>query len=109
MRFEGHLAADTVMAAFRTLRAEVSAAGGEAVGLLVDCSGMTGYERAAREAFVHENRELKRYISGVAVVTPNPVYRMVVGAMSLASTQRMRAFAEADEARAWLVSLAQKN
>lgn len=78
-------------------------------GLVVDCASMPGYDRDARELFVTWNKTHRDRLIGVAVVTTNPMYRMVIGAMSLASSQQMKAFASEAEAATWLRSLAPLN
>jgi hypothetical protein len=70
--------------------------------LMVDCRKMTGYEAGARALFVQWNQAHRDRIDRVAVVTDNRLWHMVVSAMSLASGQSMRAFADPKLARTWL-------
>lgn len=69
--------------------------------LVVNALGMSGYDAAAREAFVAWNREHRDQVVGVAVITSKPMWRLVVSAMGLASSQSMKAFENADEALRW--------
>ena len=77
----------------------------ETPGLVVDCRKMPGYDRSARGLFVEWNAAHREQLVGVAVLTHNALYRMVIGAMSLASSQNMKAFEEPSDAEAWLSSL----
>lgn len=69
--------------------------------LIVDALAMTGYDDAARSLFVDWNRRHKDRILRVAIVTDSLMWRMVIGAMSLASQQAMQSFPSLAEARAW--------
>ena len=62
---------------------------------------MTDYEREAREAFVEWTRD-RPEIRRIAIVIRKPVWRMVISAMSIASSRTMRAFDDVASARAWL-------
>lgn len=70
--------------------------------VLFDCRRMTSYELDARHAFVAWNARMKPLVRRVAVLTSNRMWWVVVGAMSLASGQEMRAFGDEAEALAWL-------
>ena len=72
--------------------------------VLLDCSCMDGYDLDARHAFVEWNKQWREHISRVGIVTDNRVYHLVISAMSLASGQSMKGFAELSEAEAWLRS-----
>jgi hypothetical protein len=74
-------------------------------GLLVDAREMGSYETEARDLFVQWNREHRADLTGVAVVTEKVVWHMVVAAMGFAIGQKLRAFAQWDEAEKWLRSL----
>jgi hypothetical protein len=69
--------------------------------VLIDCSEMAGYDLDARHAFVEWNGKWRTKIERVAIVTANRVYHVVISAMSLASGQAMRGFAEREAALAW--------
>lgn len=73
----------------------------EARPLIVDCLDMTGYESAARRYFVEWNAKHRGSVSRLAIVLSNPLWKMVVSAMSLASGQVMKAFNDPREARVW--------
>lgn len=72
------------------------------VGLLVDCSQMTGYDGAARALFVDWNARYRDRISSVAIVTDNKLWHMVIATMAMLSRQLMRPFQSEAEALAWL-------
>jgi hypothetical protein len=74
-------------------------------GLIIDCRHMPGYDREAREAFVQWNKARRDLLRGVAIVTDNTMYRMVIGAMSLAASVDMKAFDTDEKAASWLQSL----
>ena len=76
--------------------------GSGGVGLVIDCTHMTGYERDARAAFVTWFRAHRESLSRTAIVTDNTMYKMVVSTMSLATGHPMRVFATRDEAEGWL-------
>lgn len=73
--------------------------------VVLDCSRMEGYDLDARHAFVEWNKRWRDHISRVAIVTSNRLYHVVIGAMSLASGQAMKGFAEREEAEAWAKGL----
>ena len=93
---EGHLTQPSLEAALSALRPRHGST------LIVDCTTMTGYDPDARAFFVDWHRRQRDYIGAVAIVTDKMLWHMIVGAMALASGQRMRAFATLDEARAWI-------
>lgn len=74
----------------------------DAIVMLVDCSAMTDYDTAAREAFVAWNKANRKRVAKLAVVTTKPLWHLVVSAMALASGQNMRAFSDRPSASAWL-------
>ncbi|MCA9605241.1 MAG: STAS/SEC14 domain-containing protein [Myxococcales bacterium] len=94
----GHLTLEVLEAALREAEGKL----GDRCGLLVDCLEMTDYTAEARAAFVAWHRRHGPRIRRVAVVTPNPLYHMIVTAMSLASGTKMKAFSEATEGMGWL-------
>ncbi len=69
--------------------------------VIVDVTEMTGYDADARDRFVSWHRDSKDRIRGVAIVGAKPLWRMVILAMSLASSVPMRPFPGLDAARAW--------
>ena len=70
--------------------------------LIVDAAEMTGYDGLARARFVEWNAANRKAIRRLAIVTNNPLWGMVIRAMSLASGREMRPFATRDEAAAWI-------
>jgi hypothetical protein len=71
------------------------------VPILIDCRKMTDYDLAARHAFVRWNATHRDRVARVAIVTDNRLWWMVIHAMSLASGQEMKGFAQREEAIAW--------
>lgn len=71
------------------------------IALLVDCSRMTGYDADARALFVAWNRDHKKRIDRVAIITDNGLWHVVVSAMALASGRKMKAFQSRAEAVSW--------
>ena len=96
---EGHLTEDVLQEALTHTEHRI---GSGSRGLIVECSMMTSYTPEARALFVKWNREHKGALTHVAVVTIKPMWRLVVSAMSLASTQEMRAFNRLADARSWI-------
>jgi hypothetical protein len=72
------------------------------VALIVDCGTMTGYDADARALFMSWNARFRSRIDRVVVLTDKILWHMVVGAMALASGQRMKAFDGLEAAEAWL-------
>ncbi len=72
------------------------------VALIVDCRSMTGYDADARALFVSWNARFRSRIDRVAVITEKVLWHMVVAAMAIASSQRMKAFDRVEKAEAWL-------
>jgi hypothetical protein len=97
---EGQLTAGTLQAALRPVDDRLERDDAQ-IGLVVDARAMTGYEGAARELFIEWNKKNRPRIARVAIVTDRISWRMVIAAMSLASGQAMRAFAELTRARRW--------
>ncbi len=97
----GHLTEDTLEAALKRADAEIYAAKARLV-LVVDCLTMTGYDSAARSLFVSWNSHHKNDFAGVAVITRNSLWHMVVGSMSFASGQKMRAFDTLSDSTVWI-------
>ncbi len=93
MKLQGHLSREALDAALPSVSGPCA--------LLVDARAMTGYDLAARTRFVEWNTEHRERIRRVAIVTDKIVWRTVISAMSLASRQPMKAFADAEEAKSW--------
>ncbi|HEX4513268.1 MAG TPA: STAS/SEC14 domain-containing protein [Polyangiaceae bacterium] len=83
------------------LRAALTRVERDATALLIDATEMTDYERDAREAFVEWSRS-RPSIKRIAIVVNNPLWRMVISAMGIASRRDMRAFDNAESAMKWL-------
>ena len=72
------------------------------IGLLVDCLEMKSYDTEARAYFVDWHKKMQPHIEKTAVVLNQPVWRIVVSAMGLASNIPMTAFDTIVEAERWL-------
>jgi hypothetical protein len=72
------------------------------VALIVDCRTMTGYDGDARALFVDWNARSRSRTARLAVLTEKVLWHMVVGAMAVASGQRMKAFDSLEAADEWL-------
>jgi hypothetical protein len=100
VHLSGHLTAQALAAALAPVTMYVEA--GRRVLLLVDCRTMTGYDAEARALFVSWNKAHRHRVDRVAIVTDNRLWHMVISAMSLASRQEMRPFADPAGAERWL-------
>jgi len=105
MHLTGHLTEDSLTDALELVLSELQRVTTHC-GLLVDCSMMTGYDPAARSLFVSWNKLNRNRFYGIAIVTKNKLWHMVISSMSLASGQKMKAFASGEEASEWLARLA---
>lgn len=101
LRLIGHLTLEQLDARLAPLSLRFAKVSGR-VPVVVDCSQMTGYDTAARRRFVDWNRQHKTTVSRLGIVIRNPLWKMVISAMSLASGEVMRSFASITEARAWV-------
>jgi hypothetical protein len=72
------------------------------IGLLVDCSNMTGYDADARRGFMEWHRSAAAQVQRSAVVTDRRMWQMIVAAMAGASRIPLKAFSTHAEAREWL-------
>lgn len=102
IRIQGHLTASKLAAELTRID---DADQQNPCGLLFDALEMTKYDRDARALFVEFNQRQRHRLCAVAIVTRNPLWRMVVSAMAFASGQTMQPFEDASEGRAWLESL----
>lgn len=101
----GHLTEDSLTAALEPVITELQHLTGRG-GLIVECLTMTGYDAAARSLFVSWNKLNRDRFNGIAILTKNRLWHMVISSMSLASGQKMKAFASVEEANVWLARLA---
>jgi ABC-type transporter Mla MlaB component len=101
LRLSGHLTEDSLTSSLAPIDAELKQVNTRC-GLEVDCLAMTGYDATARSLFVSWNKANRCHFCGVAIVTKNRLWHMVISSMSLASSQKMSAFASSEEAAVWL-------
>lgn len=94
----GHLTETSLAASLATLTPILSTSVGP---VLIDCRRMTSYDLAARHAFVRWSADTRGHVTRVGIVTENHLWWMVITAMSLASGQDMKGFAEPEQAEAW--------
>lgn len=97
LAFRGQVTREHVLAA-------TSASQGALHGahVLIDCLAVEDYDLDAREAFVAWMRQSRP--KRVAFVLDKPLWRMVVRAMSMASSVPMHAFERVADAEAWLAT-----
>ena len=101
LQLEGHLTCATLEHKLRQLSLRVAVP----KAMLIDASRMTDYDMDSRTYFVSWMRERYKDIQGVAIVTDNTIWHMVIRAMSLASSVRMQAFRDRKQALLWLSDL----
>ena len=94
----GHLTAEKLKLALT----KAEAATAPKIALLVDCLAMTGYDGEARSLFVGWHKGMQRRVTRTAIVLNQPFWRIVISAMSLASSAPMHAFDTHQEAEKWL-------
>jgi hypothetical protein len=99
----GHLTFGNLTEALREASA-VLGRPGPRVSVLFDCLTMTGYDRVSREAFVDWHRAHKARIDRVAILTSNPLWHLVISAMSLAAKTPMGAFSTRKASEEWLMA-----
>jgi len=99
MVLQGHLTRSSLLTVFADAGPQIDRAACERC-LIVDCLTMTGYDPDARSEFVRWVRERKPLLRCVAIVTDKVLWRMVVGAMGLASQVPTQAFDTRDQAEA---------
>jgi hypothetical protein len=104
---EGHLTEAALAVALDRADIELRAAK-VPTALVVNCLNMAGYDSAARSLFVSWNSRHKRKFFCVAVITTNKLWHMVVSSMSLASSQKMKAFNALGEAGPWISAQARR-
>jgi hypothetical protein len=100
IELRGHLSSENLSTALVPVAARIAESPAK-IALVVDCREMTGYDAAARVAFVDWNRIHKTRLGRVAIVTGNKLWHMVIAAMSLASSQTMQAFEDPTRASDW--------
>jgi hypothetical protein len=94
----GHLTAEKLKVALAKAEASPAAK----IALLVDCLTMTGYDGEARALFVGWHKGMQRRVTRTAIVLNQPFWRIVISAMSLASSAPMHAFDTYHDAEKWL-------
>ncbi|NVB38911.1 STAS/SEC14 domain-containing protein [Pseudenhygromyxa sp. WMMC2535] len=97
---DGHLTAQQLERVLASMAEKLKLRSGPSP-MVLDCRHMAGYDLDARHAFVDWNKLWRHQVSRVAIITQNRLYHVVIGAMSLASGQAMKGFAEEGEALAW--------
>lgn len=100
LRLDEHLTHAKLESGLAPITAAIDA--GRSNALIVDCRTMTGYDHDARALFVDWNSKHRKHLRGVAILTDNRLWWMVITAMALASRQTMRPFSTEPEALAWL-------
>lgn len=98
--FEGHLSLAKLRGYLARMEAAMTATGHNDV--IVDVSRMGSYDGEARSQFGEWLKSRASARQRVAVVTTSQMYRAVIGVMALMSSTKIRAFARAEAAQAWL-------
>jgi hypothetical protein len=103
---EGYLSEEELVKRLAPVDAELARFPTAPYGVVVDILRMTGYSPEARSAYIAWHQRLRDNIKGVAVVTNNMLWRMVITAIGL--TVPLRAFDANQDAVRWLQSLGQR-
>jgi hypothetical protein len=97
---EGYLSEELLVKVLSPVDSQLARAPNAAYGVVVDILKMDGYSPQARSNYIAWHQRLSESIKGVAVVTHNKLWRMVIAAIGL--TVPLRAFDSTDEAERWL-------
>ncbi len=96
---QGNLTAEVLGRQLQTAKRDFQES--KILGMVVDARMMTAYEAEARELFVQWHREHRHLVRRIAIVTRNPLWHMVIRAMSLAAGVPMHPFGELAPAIEW--------
>lgn len=105
LQLDGHLTVAALTSATAALDAPLCSGASPRL-LIVDARYMTDYDTEARAAFVSWVRGRRAAVLAIGILTTNPVWRMVIGAMALASDMRMKPFSRPADAEVWLLEQA---
>lgn len=100
---EGYLSEEQLVKLLAPVDAELERFPTEPYGVVVDILKMSGYSPEARSAYIAWHQRLQQNIKGVAVVTNNMLWRMVIAAIGLSVP--LRAFDANPDAVRWLQGL----
>ena len=100
VRLQGHLTDASLRQALPSV--DIVGAPADGIGVLIDALPMTGYDLDARSAFVDWAKQTRGKVRRIAIVTSNPLWRVVINGMGLATRQPIRPFDARAEAELWL-------
>ena len=107
MKVHGFLSEEVLERLLGPIDAALKGNPSEPCTLLVDVLGMQGYSPEARAAYVDWHRQSPANLSGVAVVTTNKLWQMVIAAIGI--TVPLRAFDTRERAESWLRGLSARS
>lgn len=99
----GYLSEEVLQRLLTPVDAALKSNPNEPCTLLIDILGMQGYSPEARSAYVSWHRRSPSNLCGVAVVTTNKLWTMVIAAIGI--TVPLRAFDGRERAEQWLREL----
>ncbi len=97
---EGNLTAGALKTSLASIQKEIDQSSGP-TNVIFDARQMTEYEISARTAFVDWHKRNKKKLRKIAIVTKNPLWRVVIHGMSLATGTNMKPFSDMSTAEAW--------
>lgn len=97
---EGYLSEEQLVKVLAPVNAHLERNMSTSCGVVIDILKMTGYAPEARVAYVKWHQKSHHRLKGVAVVTSNKLWRMVIAAIGI--TTSLRAFESAADATQWL-------
>lgn len=96
---EGYLSEEDLVKVLAPVDAQLSRSPTGAFGVVIDILKMTGYSPEARSAYIAWHQRFGSNVKGVAVVTTNRLWKMVIAAIGI--TINLRAFDSPDDAVRW--------
>jgi hypothetical protein len=103
MKVHGFLSEEVLQRLLAPIDAALKSNPSDPCTLLIDILGMQGYSPEARAAYVGWHRRSPSNLCGVAVVTTNRLWQMVIAAIGI--TVPLRAFDGRERAEQWLRDL----
>jgi hypothetical protein len=100
---EGYLSEERLVKVLSPVDSQLARAPAGPYGVVVDILKMDGYSPQARANYITWHQRLSESIKGVAVVTHNKLWRMVIAAIGL--TVPLRAFDTPEEGERWLLQI----
>ena len=107
MKVHGFLSEEVLKKLLAPVDAALASDAKQPCTLLIDILGMQGYSPEARAAYVSWHRRSPANLCGVAVVTTNKLWHMVIAAIGI--TVPLRAFDGRERAEQWLRELSSRS